>query len=118
MGMIKSKLKRRLRKKKHLGEFQELGFKISVNFKKDFDEFEFDKFTDDFIDEIERNKLQFSGGGDCKRWQGFLTSPERFASPSADDKEKINAWLENHSEVKDCKVGEFLDAWNNPQWND
>ncbi|MDQ3179688.1 MAG: YggL family protein, partial [Acidobacteriota bacterium] len=40
--MIKSKLKRRLRKKFHVGEFQELGFEILVDLKSDLPEIEFD----------------------------------------------------------------------------
>ncbi len=62
--MIKSKLKRRLRKKYHLGEFQELGFELFTALKPDLSEEDFDKFLDDFIEEIERNKLTF-GGGNC-----------------------------------------------------
>jgi uncharacterized protein YggL (DUF469 family) len=118
MGMIKSKLKRRLRKKKHLGEFQQLGFEISVSLKKDFNEFEFGKFTDDFIVKIERSRLQFSGGGDGNAWAGFVTSEGKFTSPTDDDRKKIRIWLESRSEVEDCKVGELLDAWNEPKWND
>ncbi len=118
MGMIKSKLKRRLRKKNHLGEFQELGFEIFVNLEKDFDKFEFDKFTDDFIDEIEKNNLQFGGSGTEYTWQGFVTSARKFASPTDDDKEKIRVWLENRSEVEHCRIEGFLDAWNDPKWDD
>ena len=116
--MIKSKLKRRLRKKNHLGEFQELGFEISVNFKKNTDETEFDKFLSEFIDEIENKDWQFGGGGNSKTWQGFVASERKFASPANEDKEKIKIWLENRSEVERCKVGEFLDAWNDPKRND
>ncbi len=117
MELIKSKLKRRLRKKHHLGEFQEIGFEIFVNFKKNTDETEFDKFLGELINEIENNDLQFGGGGNNDTWQGFVVSEKRFASPSDDDKEKIRNWLENRSEVEDFKVGEFLDAWNDLKWN-
>jgi len=116
--MIKSKLKRRLRKKFHLGEFQQFGFEVSVNFKKGLSEVRFDKFWNDFIDEIESNNLLFGGGGDNKTWQGIVTSQKRFASPSVDEKRNISIWLENRSEVENCKAGEFLDSWNEPKLND
>jgi len=115
--MIKSKLKRRLRKKFHSGEFQEFGFEVLVNFKKGIGEIHFDKFLSEFIDEIESSNLQFGGGGDNRTWQGFVASKQRFASPSADEKSQISIWLENRSEVEDCKVGEFLDSWNDSKWN-
>ena len=115
--MNKSKLKRRLRKKFHLGEFQELGFEIFANLKTDLNENEFYNFLDEFIDVIEENKLLFGGGG-RESWEGFVNSARKFASPTDTDREKIKVWLENRREVIDCKVGEFLDAWNNPKWND
>lgn len=115
--MIKSKLKRRLRKKFHLGEFQEFGFEVSVYFKKGTGEIQFDKFCHDFVGEIERNGLVCGGGGDYNGWQIFVTSERKFASPTSGDKESIRSWLENYSEVENCEVGDFLDAWNDPKWN-
>ncbi len=115
--MKKSKLKRRLRKKFHLGEFQEFGFEIFVKFKSDLNENEFDKFLDVFIDLIEENKLLFSGGGK-ENWEGFVTSASKFASPTDIDREKIKLWLEKREEVVGYNIGEFLDAWNDSKWND
>jgi len=116
--MIKLKLKRRLRKKLHLGEFQQFGFEVSVNFKKGTGEIQFDKFWHDFISEIEKNGLVCGGGGDYNSWQVFVTSERKFDSPTSRDKERIRIWLENCFEVENCKVGELLDAWNDPKWND
>lgn len=110
--MIKSKLKKRLRKKHHLGEFQEFGFEIFTELKPDLSENDFDKFLDDFIDEIENEKLSFGGGGNREIWQGFVTSDEKYTSPTEEQKEKIQKWLESRDEVGDIKIGEFRDAWN------
>lgn len=115
--MIKSKLKRRLRKKFHLGEFQEFGFEISVNFKKGIDEIQFNKFWHDIIGEIENAGFLCGGSGDYNRWQVFVTSKKKFTSPTNEEQKKIRIWFENRWEVKDCKIGELLDAWNIPKWN-
>lgn len=112
MGVIKSKLKRRLRKKYHLGEFQEFGFEVIVNFKKGTGEIQFDKFWNEFIDEIEKNKLMCGGGGDYNSWQVFLTSEKKFTSPTISDKEIIKVFLENYLDVKSFEIGELKDAWN------
>ena len=115
MGMITSKLKRRLRKKYHLGEFQELGFEVFTALNSDLSEKVFDKFLSDFIEEIERNKLTFGGGGNTKKWEGFVTSEKKYNSPTEKQKLDFEKWLKNRVEVKDVKIGEFRDAWNG--WN-
>lgn len=112
MGLIKSKLKRRLRKKYHLGEFQELGFELFTALKPDLSEEDFDKFLDDFIEEIERNKLTFGGGGNKEKWEGFVTSEKKYNSPTEDQKVNLEKWLKNRVEVKEVKMGEFRDVWN------
>ncbi len=110
----KSKLKKRLRKKFHLGEFQEFGFKVSVNFKKETNEFQFDKFWHEFIDEIESHELICGGGDNCKTWEVFVTSNKKFDSPTNEKRMAIQKWLENYSEIEDFKIGESEDAWKNP----
>ena len=67
-----SKLKRRLRKKYHAGEFQEFGFEIVAHLTEGLKETEFDKFASDFILEaIEKNYLMFSGGVIKKNGKGL-----------------------------------------------
>lgn len=110
--MIKSKLKRRLRKKFHIGEFRELGFEIFVNFRTNLSDEKFDKFYDDFISLMEENKLLFGGGGCSKEVEGFITSAKKFASPTKGNKERIKSWVESREEVGNCRVGNFKDAWN------
>lgn len=114
MGMIKSKLKRRLRKKYHVGEFREFGFEVFTKLKSDISQEEFEKFVDDFIDEIEANKLLFGGGG-RETWEGFVSAAKRFSSPTEEQRNKIEQWLKNHAEVEAVKMGDYRDArhgWN------
>lgn len=111
MGLKKSKLKRRLRKKYHLGEFQELGFEIFTELKPDLSEKDFDKFWFDFIEEIERNKLSFGGGG-RENWEGFVSSSIKYASPTEEQRESLKNWLENRPETQNVRIDELKDAWN------
>ncbi len=110
--MIKSKLKRRLRKKYHLGKFQEFGFEISAQFSLDFRETDLDKFIDDFSDEIEKNNLLCGGGSDTEKWEGFVTSPDKYALPSEKQVQSIERWLINRSEVNNLEVGQLRDVWH------
>lgn len=114
--MKRSKLKRRLRKKFHVGEFQELCFEIKVFLKEELSESEFDVFTDDFILEaIEKNQLMFGGGGDSKYWEGFASSAKKYNSPTEKQREEVRNWLENREEIIDFEIGDFRDAWYG--WN-
>lgn len=109
--MKHSKLKRRLRKKFHIGEFQELGFEISVEFKSNLSETDFDKFYNEFIEEIEENKLLFGGGGGPEVCQGFVTSSIKYQSPTDEQREKIKIYLESLPDIAKCDVGKLKDAW-------
>jgi uncharacterized protein len=112
MGLIKSKLKRRLRKKYHLGEFGEFGFEIFIE-SANLSEKDFDKFYDDFIGKIENLKLSFGGGGCPQDCNGFIASARKHSSPTAEQKEKLKNWLENRFEVKKIILSEFRDARHN-----
>jgi len=107
----KSKLKRRLRKKYHLAEFQELGFEISTELKLNLSDEEFDKFLDEFIDKIENYKLLFGGSGNVETWKGFVTAAAKYVSPTDKQKVEISEWLDNRPEISNVTVGEFRDAW-------
>jgi uncharacterized protein YggL (DUF469 family) len=108
-----SKLKRRLRKKFHIGEFQELGFEIFVKFKSELSELTFDAFLDDFIGEIEKNKLLFGGGSDVNTLEGFVTASQKYQSPTDLQIGNIKNWLKTRTEISEGEVGKLKDAWYN-----
>ena len=107
----KSKLKKRLRKKFHLAEFQELGFKIIVKFNKNLNEQDFDDFTTKFLLFLENRSLSFGGGGDPKSWEGFITASEKFRSPAESDRNELKSWLQSQTEVDFGEIGKLKDAW-------
>ena len=109
--MKHSKLKKRLRKKLHIGEFQDFGFRIRVRFRPDFSESDADKFWSEFIGEIERHHLAFGGGGDTESLKGFVEAQKKHESPTPAQREAIEHWLESREEISECEVGNLVDAW-------
>ena len=98
---------RRLRKKLHLGEFQQLGFEISIDLKPDLASDELDRFLDQFIlDAIEKNGLAYGGGTSG----GFITMWKR-GSVSEAHRAVVEDWLRRRHEVVAVTVGRLVDAW-------
>ncbi len=64
-------------------KFRELGFKIFTEFIPYLSEKCFDNFIDNFIDEIEKNKLLDGGADNGGSWKGFITSKINYAFPIA-----------------------------------
>jgi len=104
-------MKKRLRKKLHLGEYQEFGFMVSCSFVSGLSDVQLDSFIDTFIQEaIESNGLSFGGGGDKQEWKGFATLDRR-GSATEKHKTKVSKWFESNPEVIDFKVGGLIDSW-------
>jgi uncharacterized protein len=71
-------MKKRLRKKKHKGEFQEFGFQINLNVKPDFSPMETNLLIDELIELMERENLLFGGSLSG----GFITAEKGSVSDS------------------------------------
>ncbi|ODT84978.1 MAG: hypothetical protein ABS69_01445 [Nitrosomonadales bacterium SCN 54-20] len=100
---------RRLRKKLHLDEFQQLGFEISFSLPENLDSEKLDDFFDQFITEaIENNDLWF-GGGIGGNSGGFVTLERK--SATEEHRERVKSWLSAHPMVADIQIGELVDAW-------
>jgi uncharacterized protein len=103
-------MKKRLRKKRHKGEFQEFGFDILIQFNQTIS---FDKkeiFIDDFIELIEELNLLFGGGRYELKMEGFITAEK--GSVTNLDENKISSWLESKSDLVESFKIEKKDAWN------
>jgi uncharacterized protein YggL (DUF469 family) len=100
-------MKKRLRKKKHRGEFSEWGRQLVITRnRKD----QFDEFIDAFIDIIEANDCYCGGGGK----EDSLDVIVELGVP-ADDRDarmkSIESWLKSRPDVQSWRVGEEFDLW-------
>jgi len=107
-----SRMKRRLRKKQYLGEFQELAFEIKVSFKNALSEDDLDTFLGDFIDYVEERKLDYIGGFDNAWVEGTIMANKRYTSPTAEDRTALLDWLKARAEVGEANASELHDAWH------
>ena len=101
-------MKKRLRKKKHRGEFTEWGRRLVIRRnRKD----EFEEFLDAFISMMEANDCLCGGSGDEDSLEVIVE-----LCRSADDRDaklkSITAWLEVRPDVQSWKVGEEFDLWH------
>ncbi len=110
MSIDTKKRSRRLSKKLHLGEFKEMGFEFSVDFKNTMPPEEEEALAICFISEaIEPRHLDLGG------WvtSGFIAYAGR-GSVSEADRETISTWLHSRHEIKSVRVGQLVDAWYPP----
>ena len=103
-------MKKRLRKKRRLGEFREYGFELMFAIQASLTAEKVDAVTDAFIDLIESRNLQFGGGGNHS-WSGFVQGPSR-GSATEQDREAILRWLAQHEHVVSATTGPLRDAWH------
>ena len=100
-------MNKRLRKKKHLGEFKEWIADVEVVLAPDAD---FDSFLDRFIEDcVEAGGMYFGGGGRHPRLEGVveLGRNELYQQRHG----WVMRWLEDRAEVTRFTVGEPVDAW-------
>ncbi|MHA6193891.1 YggL family protein [Pseudomonas wadenswilerensis] len=98
---------RRLRKKLCVGEFQELGFELNLEFKEDLSDEAIDAFLDAFLAEaMDANGLDYVGGEDF----GLVCSAKR-GSVTEEQRASVEAWLKGRNELTKIDISPLLDAW-------
>lgn len=101
-------MNKRLRKKKHVGEFAALGCQVIVRRKRSDG---FDAFLDIFIEgAIEANGLYCGGGGQ----DDTLDVVVELGRPSQDPEGKLRAvtvWLDGREDVREYQTGPLIDLW-------
>ncbi|MBF7979179.1 MULTISPECIES: YggL family protein [Rahnella] len=100
---------RRLRKKLHIAEFQELGFSVKWRFPEGTPVETIDESLDKFIDGvIEPNKLAFDGSG-YLQWEGLVCLQE-IGHCTDDHRAQVKKWLEDQK-MEDVEVSDLFDIW-------
>lgn len=104
-------MNKRLRKKKRVGEFKELGFKLHADLQAGLDELALLALMDRLLDVVEARRLAFGGsaGGEDKL-EGFVTRDGR-GSATEDDRAALASFLERDQSVVRHDVGALRDAW-------
>ena len=105
-------MKRRLRKKKHLGEFTELGFEVRADLRPGLSDNDIEAFLDRLIDVVAARSLAFGGGaGRDDKLDGFVTRAGR-GSATEEDRAALAAFLKGAAEIARHEVGALRDAWH------
>ncbi|CUU25161.1 hypothetical protein J9874_00512 [Duffyella gerundensis] len=100
---------RRLRKKLHIDEFQELGFSVAWRFPDGTSEAEIDAAVDALINEvIDPAGLAFDGSG-YLQWEGLICL-QQTGKCTDEHRELVRKWLEDR-QYADVKVTELFDVW-------
>ena len=103
-------MKRRLCKKKRLGEFREDCFEVEFSIDPPHSAAEDDAFWDAFIvGLIEAHGLQFGGGGSPGHWRGIVEL-DSLGPVAAERRQAVIEWLANQPRVTELKPGPLRDA--------
>ena len=100
-------MKKRLRKKLRLHEFQEMGFEVQFDFTHEKSEAEINTFWDEKIEFVESQGL-FIGGSITN----FFATADHRKSTKLEQREALLNWLNARADVKDVVVGPLRDAWH------
>lgn len=96
-------MKKRLRKKLRLKEFQELGFHTSFDLPEEVSD---DDFFDQLIPFVESQGL-FIGGG----LTNFYAEAGSRKSVTPEQRQALVDWLNKHPNISNINVGPLNDAW-------
>jgi uncharacterized protein YggL (DUF469 family) len=106
-------MKRRLRKKFHLGEFREFGFAVEFALDPGLSDDEAGAFLDRFIvHAVEADRMVAGGGGHGTRWNFFVSAAARRGSVDEAQRARVLDWLGRQPEVKERSAGPLVDAWH------
>lgn len=104
-------MKKRLRKKYRVGEFRELCFEFTFDYKGDVDSPACEQFLHAFVEEcIEANGLNCEGNltdGGCN----IIARAEDPTQTNQTQLDAVKAWLEAREDVEVKSFSELVDSW-------
>lgn len=104
-------MKKRLRKKKRLGEFAQLGFHIAGTLRKPLPDADLDAFHRRLLALVEARGLSFGGGSSETHFRGFLAYAGR-RNANQEDRAALSTFLGSDPALTASEVGELVDAWH------
>lgn len=106
-------MNKRLRKKKRVGEFRELGFRVRFE-TPGLSAEQIDTLIDRWLAEAIEPQGLFCGGS-CGpvEWEGFVQLDQR-GSVTEEQREAVTKWLKSESSIKKVEVFPLVDAWYGP----
>ena len=110
-------MRKRLRKKRRLGEFREFGFRVRIVTAAGLTEAERNMLLWDgwVLGFVEGSGLQFGGGG-LRDWDGYVTSDAHRGSATEHHRRAAAAWLASQAGVARYEVFPLTDAWHGDAW--
>jgi len=113
-------MKKRLRKKKRVGEFAELGFRFCGVFETELSPDKGDEFFDKLIEYVEAHDLGVGGGCGYKNFDLMTSHMPRkkkgrgFTSGSCTEehREIVKKFLMSISEIEEFEIGQLVDMWH------
>ena len=104
-------MRKRLRKKRRLGEFRQFGFELSFALAPTATSADIDQFWDRFVLGFIEARGLVCGGACGRGWSVFVT-PEGRRSATEHDRAAARNWLAEQPDVRDVSVGPLFDAWH------
>jgi uncharacterized protein YggL (DUF469 family) len=105
-------MKKRVRNKTRLGEFQEFGFKTGFCFSDQLSAESRNNLLNRFIEiAIEKNGLQFGGGGGGNEWNGIVALDKPRGSTLETHRQAVESWFKQEPEVKEYYLSDMIDIW-------
>ena len=103
-------MRKRLRKKRRLAEYQELEIPVTLRLDEKLDETTIEEFLHEISASLEARGLVIIGSGDVE-WYGAVARLER-GSVSEDDRGFVQKLLSADPRVKTASVDPLRDAWH------
>lgn len=105
-------MKKRLRKKKRLGEFQEYAFLAGMRLADSLDEQAVDEAIDMFIEKaIEDNGLGVFGGGQGHEFEWSVVTMKNRGSVIEEQRKAVEQWLQQYPDVVEFFTSSLIDSW-------
>lgn len=113
MAYTSRTMKKRLRKKYRVGEFRELCFEFTFDYKGNIESTECEQFLHSFVNDcIEANGLNCEGNM-TDEGCNITARAEDATQTNEAQRQAVKAWLEAREDVEVKSFSELVDAWYN-----